>query len=289
MAAEEVSWQAVSRSRRHRRTPDGEHDLLRPPGRQRVRTTTKWGFWSPPVDHSGRTLKITEEADRVELKVVSSERQCRSLGIEYDAARIRRVYFLDTPDRALARHGLIVRIRDMDGRPDDAVVKLRPMASHRVPKWLRRKNRLEVEIDAMPGHRVCSGSLKVRLGRGTVARTLRKGRAPAKLLVPAQRRLLAACGPDGVSLDDLIVFGPVEVRKYKFQPAGFDRQLCAERWAYPDGSTILELSTRCPVGKAPEVAARLTEVLAAHGVEPVEPQRTKTDMTLRFFASGEPA
>ncbi|GAA2847871.1 hypothetical protein Acy02nite_02680 [Actinoplanes cyaneus] len=236
----------------------------------------------PPVDRSGRTLKLAGQAERVELKVVSSERECRSLEIDRARARTRRVFFLDTPDLALYRHGLVVRIRDHDDRPDDAVVKLRPIGSHTVPKWLRRKNALEVEIDAMPGQQVCSGSLKVRLGRGVVARTWNAGRPLAKLLAQPQRRLLAACGPDRLSLNDLVVFGPVEVRKHKLQPAGFDRQLCAERWAFPDGSSVLEFSTRCPIGKAPEVAARLTAILSAHGVSPSQEQATKTEMTLRY-------
>ncbi|WP_189330820.1 hypothetical protein [Actinoplanes ianthinogenes] len=275
---------AMAYARRIRRPETDSHDLLRPPSRHSGRNDGRWGFWSPPVDRSGRTVKLAREAERVELKVVSSERQCRALDLERHAVRTRRVFFLDTPDLALDRHGLIVRVRDMGGRPDDAVVKLRPMASHTLPKWLRRRNSLEVEIDAMPGRRVCSGSLKARLGRGTVARTLAAGRPLAKLLPQPQRRLLAACGPTGLSLGDLVMFGPVEVHKYKIQPDGFDRHLAAERWTYPDGSTILELSTRCPVGKAPEVAAHLTEVLAAHGIVPSEPQLTKTDMTLRFFA-----
>ncbi|WIM93453.1 hypothetical protein ACTOB_005432 [Actinoplanes oblitus] len=275
---------AVAHARRIRRPEPDPHDTVRPPGRHPWRTGTKWGFWSPPVDRSGRTVKLAGEAERVELKVVSSERQCRSLGLERHAVQTRRVYFLDTPDLALDRRGLIVRVRDMGARPDDAVVKLRPMTSHTLPKWLRRKNYLEVEIDAMPGRRVCSGSLKARLGRGVVARTVAAGRPLTKLLPQPHRRLLAACGPAGLSLGDLVVFGPVEVHKYKFQPAGFDRRLAAERWTYPDGSTILELSTRCPVGKAPEVAAHLTEVLAAHGVTPSEQQLTKSDRTLSYFA-----
>ncbi|BCY12073.1 hypothetical protein [Actinoplanes sp. L3-i22] len=257
-------------------------DPARPGKRHFAKNTGKWGYWVPPA---GRTVKLADQAERVELKVVSSERQCRSLAIDRAAAESRRVFFLDTPDLALYRAGLVVRVRDMGDRPDDVVVKLRPMDSHTVPKWVRRKNMLEVEIDAMPGQRVCSGSLKVRLGRGVVARTWSAGRPLTKLLPQPQRRLLAACGPDRLSLDDLVVFGPVEVRKYRFEPDGFDRRLAAEKWAFPDGSTVLELSTRCPVGKAPEVAARLTATLSAHGVAPAASQMTKTEMTLRYSAA----
>lgn len=254
----------------------------RPATRPHVKNTGKWGFWVPPADLSARRRKLADQAERVELKVVSSEQQCRGLEIDRATAQERRVFFLDTPDLALYRHGLVVRLRDMGGRPDDAVVKLRPIDSHHVPKWLRRQNTLEVEIDAMPGQRVCSGSLKVRLGRGVVARTWSAGRPLISLLPQPQRRLLAACGPDGLDLSGLRVFGPIQVRKYKFQPEGFDRQLSAERWAFPDGSRVLELSTRCPVGRAPQVAAHLTAILSAHGVEPAATQLTKTEMTLRL-------
>ncbi|GIE86039.1 hypothetical protein [Actinoplanes regularis] len=284
MRANDVVPPSARRRGRH-----SDHDPHRPSGRHHARNTGKWGYWSPPVDRSGRTLKLTDQAERVELKVVSSERQCRSLEIERAAAQTRRVFFLDTPDLALYRNGLVVRIRDMGHRSDDAVVKLRPMASHTVPKWLRRQNALEVEIDAMPGHRVCSGSLKVRLGRGVVARAGSAARPLTKLLAQPQRRLLAACGPDDLALDDLVVFGPVEVQKYRFRPEGFDRRLAAERWTFPDGSTLLELSTRCPVGEAPEVAARLTDSLSAHGVSPARSQLTKTEMTLRFFTADRAA
>ncbi|GIF08449.1 CYTH domain-containing protein [Actinoplanes siamensis] len=274
---------ASSRARRPHRH-DADHEPVRPLGRRQVKNLGKWGFWSPPGDQAGGARKLAAGADRVELKVVSSEPQCRALDLERHAVQHRRVFFLDTPDLALDRHGLIVRIRDMGDRPDDAVVKLRPMAAHTVPKWLRRKNTLDVEIDAMPGRRILSGSLKVRLGRGVVARAHAAGRPLAKLLPHSQRRLLASCGPAGLSLGDLMLFGPVDVHKYKVQLPGFDRPLCAERWTYPDGSAVLELSARCAVGKAPEVAARLTAALAAHGVGPAERQPTKTALTLRYFA-----
>src|SRR3954447_25481542 len=91
----------------------------------------KTGFWQPePL----RTL--AGQAERVELKLVVPERDCRSLGIGRDRGPARRVYFLDTPDLALYRSGVIVRFRDRPQDRDDAVVKLRPVVPGRVPRWL---------------------------------------------------------------------------------------------------------------------------------------------------------
>lgn len=239
------------------------------------RATSDWGLWRP--------FDLGGEAERVELKVMIPDRAGRSLGRGTGHVRVRQVYFLETADLALSRHGLVVRIRSTSAHPDDIVVKLRPMEARAVPRWLRRAD-LDVEIDALPGHRVCSGALKVRLGRRAVARSIASGRPLTELLSTHQRRMIAAYGPDDLDLDALHVFGPVQVKKHRVRPHGLDRPLTAERWTYPDGSTLVELSTRCAAARAPEVAARMSAVLRAHRVVPDVRQRTKTEMTLRYFS-----
>ena len=44
-------------------------------------------------------------------------------------AQIRQIFFFDTPDLALDAHGVVVRARRIQGKGDDAVVKLRPVKS----------------------------------------------------------------------------------------------------------------------------------------------------------------
>jgi hypothetical protein len=238
-------------------------------------SSSEWGLWRP-FDPDG-------EAERVELKVMVPDRDSRSLRSGARDVRVRQVYFLETPDLALSRHGLVVRIRSTAARSDDAVVKLRPMGDRSVPGWLRRAD-LDVEIDALPGHRVCSAALKVSLGRRAVTRSIAAGKSLAGLLSARQRRMIQVYGPDGLDLAGLIAFGPVEVRRHRVRPRGLGRPLTAERWRYPDGSTLVELSTRCAADRAPEVAARMSAVLDAHGVVPSVRQRTKTEMTLRYFS-----
>jgi hypothetical protein len=234
----------------------------------------KTGFWKPDPLRTYRG-----GVDQVELKLVVPKREGRSLGIDPDRGPARRIYFLDTPGLDLYRQGVIVRFRDRARRRDDAVVKLRPVVPGRVPGWLRDADRFRMEIDALPGHSVCSGALKKRLGRGQVARAMAAKRPLTKLLSPRQRRLLFLYAPS-VALRDLIVYGPIDVRCQNVKLRGFDRGLTAERWRYPDGSDLLELSTRCPLDEAAAVAGRVSTALRAYGVEPAGRQRTKTELAL---------
>ncbi len=111
------------------------------------------------------------------------------------------------------------------------------------------------------------------------------GRRPVRRLFSKdQRALFAANAPDDVQLDDLAVLGPINVLKLKFTPRDFGRRCVAELWFYPDGSRILELSTKCPPADAFTAAAETKAFLAAHGVDLAAPQQTKTRSALEFFA-----
>jgi hypothetical protein len=55
-------------------------------------------------------------------------------------------------------------------------------------------------------------------------------------------------------------------------------------WIYPDGSRILELSTRCETNEAFQVAAEVRSFLDTRGVEVSGDQETKTRKALEFFA-----
>ncbi|MGX6608593.1 hypothetical protein ACWKSP_41755, partial [Micromonosporaceae bacterium Da 78-11] len=149
----------------------------------------------------------------------------------------------------------------------------------RMPRWLRAADRFHVEIDALPGQAVCSGALKKRLGRHDAARSITVGRPLTGLLSARQRKLLARYAPPNVRLRDLVVFGPIAVWCHSVHLRGLNQGLTAEQWRYPDGTDLLELSTRYPVGEAAAVAARVAATLHAYGV-PVARQRTKAELTL---------
>ena len=73
--------------------------------------------------------------------------------------------------------------------------------------------------------------------------------------------------------------------KLKFEPADFGRRLVAELWLYPDGSRILELSTKCLPNETFQVAAEAKAFLAGRGVDLTAEQQTKTRTALEFFTS----
>ena len=53
----------------------------------------------------------------------------------------------------------------------------------------------------------------------------------------------------------------------ELRAAGFDRRMVAELWTYPDGSRILELSTKCEPAEAFDVAAEARAFLAGRGID----------------------
>jgi hypothetical protein len=234
-------------------------------------------------------LELIGGADSVELKLTVPEPDQRStveaLGMDPIDAQIRQVFFFDTPDLALNEAGVVVRARRVQRKGEDSVVKLRPVVPSELPAKLRRSPAFGVEVDAMPGGYVCSGTLKHVLGAGGVKDAVAGRRPLRKLFSKEQRAFFAAHAPEGVELDELAVLGPIFVLKLKFSPAGFARKLVAEMWLYPDESRILELSTKCMPADAFETAAETRAFLAERGVDLSGEQQTKTRRALEFFSA----
>jgi hypothetical protein len=240
-------------------------------------------------DELAELLDLIRGADTVELKLTVPETDQRStveaLGMDPVDAQIRQVFFFDTPELALNQAGVVVRARRVQRKGDDSVVKLRPVMPVELPSKLRRSPAFGVEVDAMPGGFVCSGSLKRVLTGGEVKETIAGRRPLRKLFSKEQRAFFAIHAPEGVELDDLSVLGPIFVLKLKFSPAGFARKLVAEMWLYPDESRILELSTKCLPVEAFQVAAEARAFLFERGVELGGEQQTKTRRALEFFST----
>jgi hypothetical protein len=178
----------------------------------------------------------------------------------------------------------VVRARRVQKKGDDSVVKLRPVVASQLPARLRRTPGFGVEVDAMPGGFVCSGSMK-GTPRADVREAVAGKRKLRDLFSKEQRVFYADHAPAGVALDDLSVLGPIFVLKLKFAPRAYDRRLVAEMWLYPDNSRILELSTKCAPSEAFQVAAETRAFLAGQGVDLGGEQETKTRKALEFFAA----
>ena len=241
------------------------------------------------AEQLSKVLILMKGADGVELKLSVPDADQRSVIDELDmdpvGAEIRQVAFFDTPDLALDKVGVVVRARRIQGKPADSVVKLRPVEPDALSPTLRKTPGFGVEVDAMPGGFVCSASMK-----GTadpqLARDVFRGRQPLrKLFSKDQRAFFKSNAPAGIELEDLAVLGPIAILKLKFTPEALGRKMVAELWMYPDGTRLLELSTKCVPGEAFDVAARTKSFLGSHGVDLSSVQQTKTRAALQHFAA----
>ena len=239
-------------------------------------------------DQLGEMLALMKGADSVELKLTIPDLHQRSalraLGIDPLDAQIRQVFFFDTPDLALQAAGVVVRARRVQRKGEDSTVKLRPVTPADMPDELRQSPAFNVEVDAMPGGFVCSGTLKGEVRPGGVVEAMHGARPIRKLFTTEQRAFFAEHAPEGIGLDDLTMLGPIFVLKIKWSPEGYGRRLVAEMWLYPDNTHILELSTRCMTSEAFQVAAESRAFLGSRGVELSGEQQTKTKTALEFFS-----
>jgi hypothetical protein len=238
-------------------------------------------------DQLSQLLALMQEVDSTELKVTvpHSERQSVMKVLDMDPldAQIREIYFFDTPDLTLDRMGVVVRARRVQAVGDDTVVKLRPVVPSELPTKLRELRDFGVEVDAMPGGFVCSASYKGKLTEPRV-RAASRGELPVgKLFSKGQRAFFADHAP-GMDLDGLSVLGPITVFKLKWRPKELGRKLVAELWNYPDGSRIVELSTKCPPAEAFQVAAETRAYLHDRGLDTSGDQQTKTRTALEYYS-----
>jgi hypothetical protein len=234
-------------------------------------------------------LDLIKGADSVELKLTIPEAAhqatAHALGMDPLQAELRQVFFYDTPDLTLEQAGVVVRTRRSQKKGDDTVVKLRPVVPAELPRSLRKRTGFGVEVDVSPKGFVCSASFKGEAAPGSVRASFLGDKPLRKLFTKEQRAFYTEHAPDGIALEDLSMLGPLLVLKLKFQPDGFDRRMVTELWLYPDGSHVLELSTKCAPKDAFDVAAQARALLVSKGVDLGGEQQTKTRMALEFYAA----
>ena len=233
-------------------------------------------------------LSLMKGSDSIELKLTIPETDqmstLRKLGIDPLDAQIRQVFFFDTPDLTLNKAGVVVRARRSQGRDDDSTVKLRPVVPSNLSSKLRKMDTFKVEVDAMPGGHVCSGSLSSIL-KPTSVRSVHHGdRAISKLFSPEQVAYYKEPAPEGIELDDLTLLGPIIVFKLKSVPSGFSQKLTTELWMYPDNSRVLELSTKTVPAQGFNLAMEVRNFLYERGIQGAEEPITKTSKALSYFS-----
>jgi hypothetical protein len=236
-----------------------------------------------------KVLELGKGANSIELKLsvplTGHRATIKSIGLDPVEAQPRQAFFFDTPDLALNRAGVVVRARRIQGGDADTVVKLRPVDPSAIDPDLRRSAAFKVEVDVMPGGFVCSASFK-GVCSGKEVLDVSSGAMPLrKLFSKEQRAFYDAHAPAGVTMDKLVILGPTFLLKAKHQPKDFDRPITIEMWLYPDGSRILEISTKCLPKEGLQVGAEFKSYLAARGIVLGADQAPKTKTALEFFSA----
>jgi hypothetical protein len=236
-----------------------------------------------------QVLKLGKGANSIELKLsvpaTGHSATIKSIGLDPVEAQPRQAFFFDTPDLALYQAGVVVRARRIQGGDADTVIKLRPVDPSTIDPELRRSAAFKVEVDVMPGGFVCSASFKGVCSGEEVLDVTSGAMRLRKLFSKEQRAFYDAHAPAGITMDQLVVLGPTFLLKAKYQPQDFDRPITVEMWLYPDGSRILEISTKCLPKEAFQSGAEFKAYLAGRGVALGADQAPKTKTALEFFSA----
>ena len=244
----------------------------------------------------GEVLKLIRGADSVELKATVPVDQHRATiqGLPLDPveAQPRQVYFFDTPDLTLNKAGLVVRARRTQGGRGDTVIKLRPVepgGPARVPPApgrLQRRGRRPARRLRVLG--VAQGPLDRRRGprggdrrqprcaacsRSRSASSTGRTRPRASRSTISSRSGRRSCSSPASTSSSALTKRSIQ-------------SLVAEMWFYPDGSRILELSTKCLPEDALKVAGETRAYLVERGINLDGEQQTKTKTALEFYAGG---
>ena len=232
-------------------------------------------------------LRLLKGSGSVELKLTipaeGHRAAARSIGLDAVEAQPRQAYFFDTPDLALNKAGIILRARRFQGGKGDTVVKVRPVDPATIDPELRRSDSFKVELDAMPGGFVCSASFKGSCDGSEVADVAAGAMPLRSLFSDEQLKYFDARAPKKIRMDKLVVLGPILLLRSKHNAKALGRNVVVELWIYPDGSHVLEVSTKCEPKEAFQVSAEFRAFLAERGIEAGAEQESKTRTALMYF------
>ena len=234
--------------------------------------------------------RLVKGADSIELKLTLPEHSYRSaaaaLGVDPLEAQIRQVFFFDTPDLDLNSAGVVARARRVQGRDARLGRQAAPGGPGRAPGRAAPAARVRRRGRRAAGRLRLLGVDEGRpLSPNAVHECVAGDRPLRKLFSKAQRAFFAEHAPDGLTIDDLSVLGPIFVLKLKMAPETFSRRLVAEMWLYPDGSRIVELSTKCAPGRRARRRHRGPRLPREQGHRLEGEQQTKTKTALEFFSA----
>jgi hypothetical protein len=251
-----------------------------------------------PGDESDDVLDVTEDtedptgktdaaAGSVELKVTLPPAQVPAAITKFklaDAKATRRdVWFYDTPALELFGKGVILRARKTKDGADDSTVKRRPLTAADISRdWLGLAG-FKCEEDRVGTKSAPSCSFTTRQDDGEIDEVASGDRALDKLFSADQERWLST----GTTLrwSRWKALGPVKAKVWKLSVRGFKPPITAEHWSLPDGTVLLELSTKVTASVADQAGRDFEALLKARGFDTRGNQETKTRVALEYFTA----
>jgi hypothetical protein len=242
-------------------------------------------------DRSSRPAGIQQ----VELKVTIGGMQVndgfREFDLDPDDAEPREIFFCERVHAhsdpivlPLFERGIILRVRQITGDPDDSTLKLRGPEGGVDPELWRRRttafgDSARIEGDWAADRQLVSASLTGEVEGGRIDQVVAdRPHQVRRLLSDAQAQL---AGDLLLGLDDLEVLDPIHARKWKRGTGRLGDEVVAELWELDDGLRFLELSMRVGVDNDPGRAKRqLEDAVRDRGLDIDANKQTKTSTVL---------
>jgi hypothetical protein len=238
----------------------------------------------PEEDAAG---KADSDKDKAELKVTIAPSHIRRaryrFGLWNDESESRNIWFFDTTSLDLYNAGMILRAREIDGDDDDSTVKLRPFTRPELDDELRANDDMKCEIDRDPDGATSACSLKIEQAEGQIDDVVAGDRQLRVLFSAEQEYMFDVHGP-GLAMSELVPLGPIPARVWTLRTDEVPEKVTAELWYMPDGSQVLELSTKVDVDDADDAMDDLLDFVSDRDIDLDATQESKTKRALEGFA-----
>ena len=239
-------------------------------------------------DTKGRAAKAVAGAGFVEIKATIPPHQVEQFMTRFDLHadndEERFIYFFDTPDLTLFASGIVARARRRAGGKHDSTIKFRPVEPDDVPERWQKFEGFKIESDASDRSVVRSASLTMPVKKGLIKQVAAGDEAIGRLFTEEQINFLLSLSDRRFDPGAVVVLGPIEAFRWKFEDLALPWPLTAELWRRPDGEEILELSVKAPAIQAAVIYFGFMAWLAELGAERDENQQAKTRWALEYFA-----
>jgi hypothetical protein len=241
------------------------------------------------AETKGRAARLVAGSDAVEIKATIPPHQAEAALTRFELTphndEERLVYFFDTPELELLKSGIVARARRRIGGKHDSTIKFRPVDPDTVPSRWRKFPGFKIESDASDRTVVRSASLTMPVKRGLI-KSVAAGELPIGVLFTEEQiNFLLSLADRRFDPSSVIVLGPVEAFRWKFEHPGIPWPLTAELWKRPDGQEIVEMSIKAPVAQAAVAYFGFMAFLAELGAERDESQQAKTRWALDYFVA----